>query len=115
MLFVAVALLVLCHPERRTAALAQVEGAAELMGLGLQQVTLTGQRFTTDTDIYAALDLDWDPATLGAVEDEVDAIAPEQVERALRDELAPEATPADVDDATRALAAELAPRHAVPR
>lgn len=58
MLFAAVALLVLGHPERRVAALAQVERAAELVGLGLQQVTLTGHRFTSDGDIYAALDLD---------------------------------------------------------
>jgi cell division protein FtsQ len=58
MLFVAVALLVLGHPDRRLAALAQVERAAELAGLGLQQVTLTGHRFTTDSDIYAALELD---------------------------------------------------------
>jgi cell division protein FtsQ len=58
MLFVTVALLVLGHSERRLAALAQIERAAVLAGLGLQQVTLTGHRFTADSDIYAALDLD---------------------------------------------------------
>ena len=34
-----------------------VERAAEFAGLGLQQVTISGHRFTADTDIYAALDL----------------------------------------------------------
>jgi cell division protein FtsQ len=54
----AIALLLLGSPELRSAALARVERAAELAGLGLQQVTLSGHRFTADTDIYAALDLD---------------------------------------------------------
>lgn len=55
---VAAAALVLGNPEMRAAALAQVERAAELAGLGLQEVTLGGHHFTSDADIYAALDLD---------------------------------------------------------
>jgi cell division protein FtsQ len=42
----------------RRAALAPVEHVAELAGLGLTQASLSGHRFTADTDIYAALDLD---------------------------------------------------------
>jgi lipoate-protein ligase A len=63
--------------------------------------------------VYAALDLAWDPATLGAVEDEDEAVTPEQVEAALRTELAPGAESATLDDATRTLARELEPRHAI--
>jgi octanoyl-[GcvH]:protein N-octanoyltransferase len=36
------------------------------------------------TDIYAALDLDWEPSTAGAIQDVVPGITPESVERALR-------------------------------
>jgi cell division protein FtsQ len=54
----AAALLLIANPDLRGAALAPVERAAELAGLGLQEVTLSGHRFTADTDIYAALDLD---------------------------------------------------------
>ena len=52
------AFLVLGNPELRSAALAPVEHAVELAGFGLQQVSVSGHRFTADTDIYAALDLD---------------------------------------------------------
>ncbi|MBO0765158.1 MAG: FtsQ-type POTRA domain-containing protein [Hyphomicrobiaceae bacterium] len=51
-------LLLLANPELRGLALAPIEHAAELAGLGLQQVSVSGHRFTADTDIYAALDLD---------------------------------------------------------
>jgi len=54
----AIAFVVLGHPERRMAALANIEHAAELAGLGLQQITVAGHRFTDDKDIFAALDLD---------------------------------------------------------
>jgi cell division protein FtsQ len=54
----AAAILLAGNPELRAAALAQAERVAELAGLGLQQVTLTGQHFAADTDIYAALELD---------------------------------------------------------
>jgi octanoyl-[GcvH]:protein N-octanoyltransferase len=36
------------------------------------------------TDIYAALELDWDPATAGAIQDVAPHITPEAVEAALR-------------------------------
>lgn len=39
------------------AALAGLERVAELAGFGLQQVAVTGQRFTADGDIFDALDL----------------------------------------------------------
>jgi cell division protein FtsQ len=50
--------LLLGNPDLRAAALAHIERTAELAGLGLSEVTLSGHRFTADTDIYAALDLD---------------------------------------------------------
>jgi cell division protein FtsQ len=50
--------LILANPELRAAALAPVERGVELAGFGLSQVSVTGHRFTSDTDIYAALDLD---------------------------------------------------------
>jgi cell division protein FtsQ len=46
------------NPELRAIAVAQVETGLELAGLGLQQVTVSGHRYTSDTDIYAALNLD---------------------------------------------------------
>jgi cell division protein FtsQ len=52
------AFLLLGNPELRAAALAPVERAVELAGFGLSQVSVSGHRFTADTDIYAALDLD---------------------------------------------------------
>jgi cell division protein FtsQ len=52
------AFLLLGNPELRAAALAPVERAVELAGFGLSQVSVSGHRFTSDTDIYAALDLD---------------------------------------------------------
>lgn len=47
---------ILGNAERRIAALALVEHVAELAGLGLQQITVTGHRFTTDSDIFNAVD-----------------------------------------------------------
>jgi cell division protein FtsQ len=54
----ATAFLILANPELRAVALAPVERGVELAGFGLQQVSVSGHRFTSDTDIYAALDLD---------------------------------------------------------
>jgi cell division protein FtsQ len=51
------AFLILGDADRRLAALAQIEHTAERAGLGLQQVTLTGHRFTADSDIFDAIDL----------------------------------------------------------
>jgi cell division protein FtsQ len=50
--------LILANPELRAAARAPVERGGVLAGFGLSQVSVTGHRFTSDTDIYAALDLD---------------------------------------------------------
>jgi octanoyl-[GcvH]:protein N-octanoyltransferase len=36
------------------------------------------------TDIYAALDLDWDPSTAGAIQDVAPDVTPESVDQALR-------------------------------
>jgi cell division protein FtsQ len=54
----AAAFVLVGNPELRAAALGQIERGVELAGLGLQQVTIAGHRYTADTDIYAALDLD---------------------------------------------------------
>jgi cell division protein FtsQ len=54
----AAAFVLIGNPELRAAALGQIEHALELAGLGLQQVTIGGYRYTSDSDIYAALDLD---------------------------------------------------------
>jgi cell division protein FtsQ len=54
----AAALVLLGNPELRAISLAQVDRGLELAGLGLQQVTVSGHRYTSDTDIYAALRLD---------------------------------------------------------
>jgi lipoate-protein ligase A len=59
--------------------------------------------------VYAALDLDWDPATVGSVEDEVGPVALHEVEDALLAELGAEydLVPAQLDPATLELAARL--------
>lgn len=63
--------------------------------------------------VYEALGLDWDPATAGAVADEVPAATWEDVAGALRAELPPH-EPADLDPATLALAERLEPEHRAP-
>ncbi|MBS1871488.1 MAG: lipoate--protein ligase family protein [Actinobacteria bacterium] len=64
-------------------------------------------------DVYAALGVAWEPATAGALEDELPGVAPADVERAL---LAARArrgalAPAVLGEATLALARELAGEH----
>lgn len=54
----AAAFVLIGNPELRAATMGQIEHGLELAGLGLQQVTIAGHRYTSDTDIYAALDLD---------------------------------------------------------
>jgi octanoyl-[GcvH]:protein N-octanoyltransferase len=66
--------------------------------------------------VYRALDLPWDPATAGAVEDEVDGSDPgawAKVREAILAEYARdyELVEADLDDETLALAGRLAPEH----
>jgi octanoyl-[GcvH]:protein N-octanoyltransferase len=60
--------------------------------------------------VYEALNLDWDPATAGAVADEVPGITWEDVTDALLAEL-PEHEPADLDATTLARAQRLEPEH----
>ncbi len=60
--------------------------------------------------VYAALGLDWDPATAGAVGDEAPGATWEDVASALREEL-PEHEAAELDSATLAEAQRLEPEH----
>ena len=60
--------------------------------------------------VYEALGLDWDPATAGAVADEVSGVTWDEVAAALQAEL-PEHTEAQLDQATLSLAQELEPEH----
>ncbi len=63
--------------------------------------------------VYAALELDWDPATVGSVEDEVGETTLERVEEAIVAELGRhfELVEAELDPATLALGEELAAGH----
>ena len=62
--------------------------------------------------VYAALGLDWDPATAGAVADEVPGATVEDVLEALRAEYG--TVKSELDDETLALARRLAPEHLAP-
>jgi lipoate-protein ligase A len=90
-----------------------IRGAALLGGF----LTVRGSRRlrTVLEPVYAALAIDWDPRTLGAVEDTVPGVTVEAAERAVVDALTTghDTAAAPLDDATRALAQELAPRHLV--
>lgn len=63
--------------------------------------------------VYEELGLDWDPASLGAVEDEAPGVGLDDVERAVAAALAPNAEEAGLDDATLAEARRLEPQHAI--
>ncbi|MBK5234010.1 MAG: lipoate--protein ligase family protein [Thermoleophilia bacterium] len=60
--------------------------------------------------VYAALELDWNPATVGAIEDEVPGATPEAVEAALLDQLESQyaVRPVRLDESTLGLARERA-------
>jgi hypothetical protein len=60
-------------------------------------------------DVYAALDLDMDPSTVGAVADEVPGLDLDAVERAVVAAYGGEAS--SLDGTTLALAADLEPGH----
>jgi hypothetical protein len=66
-------------------------------------------------DVYAALDLDWNPASVGAVRDEAPGVILEEVRRALLAEYEARYTlsPASLTSADLARAAELLDRHTV--
>jgi hypothetical protein len=63
--------------------------------------------------VYEALGLDWDPATAGAVVDEVPGVTWDDVAEAFRAELPPH-EPAGLDAGTLALAERLEPEHRAP-
>jgi octanoyl-[GcvH]:protein N-octanoyltransferase len=67
--------------------------------------------------VYAALGLDWDPGTVGSIEDEVGPIGYEQAQRAIVDELAAryELVEASLDDETLAIARRLESSYLSPR
>jgi len=65
------------------------------------------------TDVYAALGLDWDPATAGAIEDDVAGVTAGEVEQAILATAPCAVTEGSLDPTTLALAAELLPRHSV--
>jgi octanoyl-[GcvH]:protein N-octanoyltransferase len=69
---------------------------------------------TTLVPVYEALELDWDPATVGAVSDEVPGVTLEDVLEALRQTYAGGAVGATLDSETVALARRLAPEHRAP-
>jgi octanoyl-[GcvH]:protein N-octanoyltransferase len=65
-------------------------------------------------DVYAALELEWDDATAGAVDEEVPGITPDAVEAALVAAYG-DLEPAALDPATLALAHRLEPQRALRR
>lgn len=62
-------------------------------------------------DVYSALELEMDPATVGAVGDEVAGVAVDEVERAVLAAYGNDVVAAPQDDATLALASVLEPQH----
>ena len=91
-----------------------IAGASHLGGV----IVVGGAERVRDAlvPVYGALDLSWDPATAGAVEDEVDGAGPSPWD-AVRDALLAEygreydIVEADLDPETIALARRLAPEH----
>jgi octanoyl-[GcvH]:protein N-octanoyltransferase len=63
-------------------------------------------------DVYAALELEWDPATAGAIADEVPGASLDAVERAVISAYEWDLADAGLDAATLALADTLEVRHA---
>jgi octanoyl-[GcvH]:protein N-octanoyltransferase len=66
--------------------------------------------------VYRALELEWDPSTVGSIEDELGTADLEAAERSILEQLATryELQEAPLGQATLALAEELAPQHASP-
>jgi lipoate-protein ligase A len=91
-----------------------VKGAAHLGGV----VVVNGSDRVRDIliPVYRALELEWDPATVGSVEDELGTAPLEAAEQAILAQLGAryEVEEAPLDQATLVLAEELAPRHASP-
>ncbi len=80
-------------------------------------VVVTGSRRVRDilVSVYEALEIEWDPATTGSLQDEVPGIDWEDAERAVVDEFAArfDLEEASTSPETLALARSLAPRHAL--
>jgi octanoyl-[GcvH]:protein N-octanoyltransferase len=80
-------------------------------------VAVTGGDALRDAlvDVYAALELDWDPATAGAIDDDVPGVTIDDVERAVLDAYAArfELVEAALDEQTLATAESFVERHAV--
>jgi octanoyl-[GcvH]:protein N-octanoyltransferase len=91
-----------------------VNGAAHVGGV---VVTDDAERIRDVLEpVYAALGLDWDPATAGSVADEAPGATLEDVMAAIRAEFARgfEVVDASINAETLALAERLAPKHAIP-
>ncbi len=90
-----------------------VAGAAHVGGV----VVVTGAERIREVliPVYRALELDWDPATAGSLEDEVPGTTWERAEAAVLDAFAfrYELQDGELTPEALALAGELAPRHAV--
>ena len=89
-----------------------IRGASLLGGF----VTATGSARLREIliPVYEELELAWDPATLGAVEDEVPGTGVDAVEQAVVAALVPPGTEeAELDDATLTEARRLEPLHAI--
>ena len=78
-------------------------------------VAVTGGTALRDvlTDVYAALELDWDPATAGAIADDVPGVTLDAVETAIVAAAPYELREGSLDGGTLALAERLRPRHVV--
>jgi octanoyl-[GcvH]:protein N-octanoyltransferase len=88
-----------------------IAGGAHVGGV----VVVSGARVIREVlgPVYAALELDWEPAAAGAVEDEVPGVGVDRVEQALLDRLAEgfELVEVGLDPDTLALAERLEPEH----
>lgn len=103
-------------------------GAAKLVGLGQRVVkdgayvggvvVVAGAERVNEVlaPVYAALGLEWDPATTGSLVDERPGVTWDDARAAIEAEYAEryELAPAEPDEETLALAARLAPEHRSP-
>jgi octanoyl-[GcvH]:protein N-octanoyltransferase len=102
-------------------------GATKLAGIGQRLISraahrgavivVTGSRLVRDAlvPVYEALELNWDPATAGSIEDEAGAVASADAEEAILARLGEryELTEVEIDPETHALADRLEPDHSV--
>jgi lipoate-protein ligase A len=102
-------------------------GVVKLAGIGQRLITgaahVGGVIVASETarlrevlvPVYEALELEWDPATAGSVEDEVSSATAESVAEAIVEVLGEryDLIEAELDEETLALANRLAPKHAI--